>query len=146
VAHVKGTYAIILHLGKNTVITVGKLGDIPFTAGYYLYIGSALNSLFPRIERHVRGSNRLHWHVDYLRQEAGVIEVWYLVSDERLECTWYRIAIQMPTAPVPVSGFGSSGCRCQSHLLYFPSVPSIEDFRLMVGDAGKNLVRCEYSD
>ncbi len=100
----KGTYALILKLDREAVIAVGKLTTFAFPAGYYLYIGSALGGLFPRIERHIRGGKKLHWHIDYLRREARVVEVWYRVSGERLECDWYRAAADMPDAEILVGG------------------------------------------
>ncbi len=135
----KGIYVLLLSLDKKTTITVGKLTTFSFPRGYYLYIGSALGGLFARIERHIRGGRKLHWHIDYLRQWAKVVEVWYLISEERLECPWYQAAAEMPEAQVPVEGFGSSGCRCRSHLVYYPSAPSFEGFRQELGENGKNL-------
>ena len=140
-SRIKGTYALILKLDREAGITVGRLTTFTFPAGYYLYAGSALGGLFPRIERHIRGGKKLHWHIDYLRREARVIEIWYLVSEERLECDWYRAAAGMPGAGVLVDGFGSSGCKCRSHLVYFKSKPSLKDFRRRLGKQGGDLKR-----
>lgn len=140
-ANVKGTYALVLALDEDTDITVGKLASFSFPRGYYVYVGSALGGLFPRVSRHIRGAGRLHWHVDYLRREARVVEVWYLASDERLECGWFGAVAGMPEASVPVQGFGSSGCRCRSHLAYFPSLPSFEAFRNRLGGKALDLKR-----
>jgi Uri superfamily endonuclease len=119
-------------LDQGTEIAVGRLGTHFFPAGYYVYLGSALGGLVSRVGRHVRGGSRVHWHVDYLRRHAAVAEVWYVISDQRWECSWYRAASAMPQAVVPVAGFGSSGCGCPSHLVYFASVPSFERFRRKV--------------
>lgn len=138
-ANVRGTYALVLALDKETAITVGKLASFSFPPGYYLYVGSAQGGLFSRVRRHIRGGKKLHWHIDYLRQEAKVVEVWYLVSDERLECRWHQAAAAMPQAQVPLAGFGSSGCGCHSHLLYFASTLSFEAFRRQLGEKGLDL-------
>ena len=138
-ATIRGTYALVLALDKETAITVGKLASFSFPPGYYLYVGSAQGGLFSRVRRHIRGGKKLHWHIDYLRQEAEVVEVWYLVSDERLECRWYQAAAAMPQAQVLLTGFGSSGCGCHSHLLYFASTPSFEAFRRQLGEKGLDL-------
>ena len=138
-ANVRGTYALVLALDKETAITVGKLASFSFPPGYYLYVGSAQGGLTSRVRRHIRGGKKLHWHIDYLRQEAKVVEVWYLVSDERLECRWYQAAAAMPQAQVPLAGFGSSGCGCHSHLLYFASTPSFEAFRRQLDEKGLDL-------
>lgn len=142
---IKGTYVLLLSLDREAVVPVGRLGVFIFPAGYYVYAGSALGGLLPRVERHIRGGKRLHWHIDYLRRSARVVEVWYLVSTERLECDWYRAAAGMRGASVPVNGFGSSGCRCHSHLVHFKSKPSFEDFRSRIGGWGADLERtvCE---
>ena len=138
---VRGTYALILALDRDATITVGKLTTFSFPAGYYLYAGSALGGLFPRVRRHIEGGNKLHWHIDYLRREARVVEVWYLVSDEKLECRWYQAAAGMPQAQLTVAGFGSSGCGCVSHLVYFPTAPSFTEFRRCLGDGGRDVRR-----
>ena len=137
--NVKGTYALVLALDKETIITVGKLTTFSFPAGYYLYVGSALGGLFSRVRRHIRGGGKLHWHIDYLRREAKAVEVWYLVSEERLECSWHQAAAGMPQAQVLVAGFGSTGCGCESHLTYFASTPSFEAFRHRLGQRGLDL-------
>lgn len=137
----KGTYALVLKLDRPSTVTVGKLGTHSFPPGYYLYIGSALGGIRSRVRRHVRGGERLHWHIDYLRRVAAVVEVWYLASPERLECRWYRAAASMDGAQVPVVGFGSSECRCPSHLLHSPVKPSFERFRLQLGSTGLDLER-----
>ena len=125
----KGTYALVLHLKGREEITVGKLGTFAFPAGYYLYVGSALGpgGLEARLARHCRRDKKLHWHVDYLLERAHLVEVWSTVSTDRLECFWaqalvlydkYRAARQLPGSEIPVPGFGSSDCRCPSHLIY----------------------------
>ena len=145
-ANVKGTYALLLSLDKESHIVVGKLTEHSFPPGYYLYVGSALGGLFQRVERHIRGGRRLHWHIDYLRRNAVVAEVWYLVSGERLECSWYRAALKMPHARVIVGGFGSSGCSCGSHLLYFTCKPEMETFRKVLGTKGRGLRKLSVKD
>jgi sugar fermentation stimulation protein A len=139
VVNAKGTYALILTLDKDTPISVGKLTTFSFPRGYYLYAGSALGGLFPRLNRHIRGGRKLHWHIDYLRKEAKVIEAWYLISSERLECSWYQAAAGMPRAWSLVAGFGSTGCGCHSHLVYFPSKPSFKAFSRQLGEKGLNM-------
>jgi Uri superfamily endonuclease len=141
VPDVKGSYALVLRLDGEAEAVVGKLATHRFLPGYYLYLGSALGGIHSRVRRHVAGGRRLHWHIDYLRQLADVVEVWYMVSSQSLECRWYRAAAGMPEAQVAVAGFGSSGCRCASHLLYFASAPSFEEFRLRLGRGGAGLTR-----
>lgn len=137
----KGTYALVLCLDKEAAINVGKLGAFSFPSGYYLYLGSALKGLFARVRRHVEGGKKLRWHIDYLRQQAKVVEVWYLISEERLECMWSQAAANMPEARTLIAGFGSSDCGCPSHLFYLSSKPSFETYCRLLGKKGKDLAR-----
>lgn len=51
----KGTYNLIICQKENINIKVGAIGnDIKFPKGYYVYTGSAMNSLTSRIKRHLR--------------------------------------------------------------------------------------------
>ena len=133
-ANAKGTYALVLALDRETTIAVGRLGVFTFPAGCYVYAGSALGGLSPRLRRHFAGGKKVHWHVDYLREKARSVEAWYHVSDRRLECAWFEAVSHMDGARVPVDGFGSSGCRCRAHLVYFAGMPSFEEFRSRVGE------------
>lgn len=51
-----GIYILFIFLRRKVTIPIGSLGDIDFQEGYYLYIGSALNSggLKGRINRHLK--------------------------------------------------------------------------------------------
>ena len=126
----KGTYALVLHLESREDITVGKLGTFSFPAGYYLYLGSALGpgGLEARLSRHRRRDKKLHWHIDYLLEHAQLVEVWSAASTDKLECLWAQAARQLPGGETPVPGFGSSDCRCPSHLIRLVSTPSYEEF------------------
>jgi Uri superfamily endonuclease len=129
-----GTYALLLALDKEAAIAVGKLGTFSFPAGYYLYIGSARGGLSHRLRRHLQQEKKLRWHIDYLRQWADVIAVWYSLAEESLECSWAQAAAAMPQAQIPSPGFGSSDCRCRSHLIHYPSPPSFDFFGHKLGD------------
>ena len=54
----KGIYTLLISLDKPQVITIGKLGKVLFSDGYYVYVGSALNSLEPRIAIHLKKRRR----------------------------------------------------------------------------------------
>ena len=167
----KGTYALVMELGSETSIAVGRLGrrsgvsEITFPAGFYVYFGSAHGGLRQRVSRHLkdegvegtRGSRkkRLHWLIDYLVQFADVTEVWYTFEGEqderqlrtdRLECLWCRAAGELPQAQFLIPGFGSSDCRCPSHLIYFPTPPSFELFRQLLEERGYGAIRTSTHD
>ncbi len=128
-ALVKGTYGLILELRPGVRLGVGRLGTFSFPTGYYLYTGSARGGLEARLRRHLRREKPLKWHIDYLRREAKILEIWWSTSDSAGECAWHQAASQLPGARIPVRGFGSSDCRCLSHLVYLPQRPSVEGFR-----------------
>lgn len=101
-------------------LRVGRRGVFFFPAGYYLYVGSARGGLRQRIERHLREEKKLRWHIDYLLPHAQLREVWWTTQEERLECLWSSLLSRLPETHCPVPGFGSSDCRCFSHLFRFP--------------------------
>lgn len=124
-----GTYILVLLLAQPTRAVVGALGALDLKSGYYLYVGSALNGLAGRLRRHSRtDSKHLYWHIDYLRAHATLVEVWWTLSTERLECDWAAALRRLPGEPEPVAGFGASDCRCSSHLFYLVDRPSCNDF------------------
>lgn len=110
----KGSYILLIELENDSKIQIGKLGDILFKKGFYVYIGSALNGLEQRINRHLRTDKKLHWHIDYLLKSAKVGSVYYKENDQREECKIAKFFSKLE----PVSGFGCSDCNCKSHLFY----------------------------
>ena len=119
----RGSYALVLQLDRPAEIAVGRLGVCEFAAGHYVYCGSALGGLHARIARHLRAEKRLHWHVDHLLTVARVVDVWVCESPERLECRLAAHLASRPGASHPVPGFGSSDCRCPSHLVAVSPAP-----------------------
>lgn len=125
-----GTYAVVLQAKRDGVLRIGRLGEMPLCSGYYLYVGSALGpgGLRRRLERHLRVEKRPHWHIDYLRAATDICEIWTVADPARRECDWSRAVGRIPEAAIPLNGFGSSDCRCPSHLFRFSSLPSFEEF------------------
>ncbi len=122
----KGGYALVMTLADDRRIRVGKLGTLDFPAGYYVYFGSALGGLKARVNRHLRRKKKRHWHIDSLTATAVVSELWWALDVERRECLWARAALDTIAATVPVVGFGSSDCRCRSHLVHVNTWPEVE--------------------
>ncbi len=115
----RGTYALLVHVPYDLAITVGELGTLSFRAGYYVYVGSALGGLEARVRRHLRAEKALRWHIDYLLARARAVDVVFARSDERKEC---EIAAELSKHLEGVRGFGSSDCRCETHLFYGPDL------------------------
>jgi Uri superfamily endonuclease len=124
-----GTYALVI-LSKDWLrLLIGKLGIYDFPPGYYIYVGSAIAGLDGRLKHHLKSEKRLHWHIDYLLQQATVAQIWYALGEDRLECKWNAILAELPGAAPIVPGFGSSDCRCYTHLTHFSTTPSLDSFR-----------------
>jgi Uri superfamily endonuclease len=125
-----GTYALLLELDEPTELEVGNLGCIRFDSPFYLYFGSAFGpgGLAARLGRHLQARRQAHWHIDYLRQVAAVVGAWHTRDTARLECTWAHAASSLSGARL-VARFGSSDCRCRSHLVAVHRLPSLSAFR-----------------
>lgn len=118
-----------MRLDEPRPVTVGARGTFELDAGYYLYAGGALNGLRGRLRRHRRtGDKKLYWHIDYLRAETNLVEIWWTISPVRLECDWIVTLRESLDAAEPITRFGSGDCNCSSHLIYFPHKPSFENF------------------
>ena len=116
----KGTYLLVLKLKKDEKIRPGKLREITFRQGIYLYIGRARRALQGRLNRHLREEKKLFWHIDYFLQKASTEEVW-IKRDFLDECgIIQKVKSLLKDAVFPVEKFGSSDCGCKSHLIYLP--------------------------
>ena len=115
----KGAYCLNINVKEKILIRVGALGEIEFNPGHYVYVGSALNGLKARVQRHLKNSrgehNVTHWHIDYLLREKNVVidNVYVQYSEIKTEC---KIAEQVSRHGEPYKGFGCSDCKCPSHL------------------------------
>jgi Uri superfamily endonuclease len=120
-----GTYLLLLRLPQPTGLAVGRLGALTLPAGWYVYVGSALGGLGPRLRRHLRVAKSPHWHVDSLRAAAELVAVVVRFGPERLECTVAARVAELPLARLAVPRFGASDCRCPGHLYHFSRRPSL---------------------
>ena len=119
---------MVIDLGVGIRLRVGRLGIHNRPPGYYVYIGSALGGLSSRLRHHMKSKKRLHWHIDYLLQQAAVAQIWYTLGKNRLECTWNTILGNLPGATSSIPGFGASDCLCSTHLTHFPTIPPFDFF------------------
>ena len=126
-----GTYVLVFHLESDCRLTVGKLGRFSFPAGWYAYAGSAHGpgGLAARLGHHLHIATHPHWHMDYLRPHGSIAEIWYGRGPAVDEHRWAACLRWMAGSPAAIPGFGSSDCRCDSHLIYFPIRPAIARFR-----------------
>jgi Uri superfamily endonuclease len=116
----KGVYCLQIRVRKSVRVKTGALGILRFPAGRYLYVGSAQNSLEKRIQRHLSARKKIRWHVDYLlaSRNAKVEKIFYRKAGKDQEC---KTAAALSRKEEAVEGFGSSDCRCVSHLFRLKS-------------------------
>jgi len=135
-----GTYALIFSASQERQIKVGKLGTLQLNPGFYIYVGSAFGpgGLKARIAHHCQKPRRRHWHMDYLGHRLDLIEVWYTCDPARREHQWAETMTNAAGVSVPLTGFGSSDCRCRAHLLFSKSKPAIITFRRQMNASVKN--------
>jgi Uri superfamily endonuclease len=132
-----GTYALFIKLIDPCSITIGKLGTFYLQSGLYIYLGSARGSggLRARLERHLQGRGKAHWHIDYLRKVSEIIGCAFSIGDEKRkfnqhsECDWTQALENLPGSLVPIPGFGASDCiaGCMSHLVFISKVLVLDD-------------------
>jgi Uri superfamily endonuclease len=112
----KGSYILFIKLNNNQNIKYSTKEKFVFKKGYYIYVGSALNSLESRIERHLRNVNKKKfWHIDYLLIYGQILNIFYKENSYREECD---IANLLKEKFLPIPKFGSSDCKCTTHLFY----------------------------
>lgn len=121
-AVIPGLYQLRIRLERPFTIRVGALGNCRFPAGWYVYTGSARNGLHQRIRRHLRHAKRKHWHIDYLLAVADSVEAFVMPGTGIAECDLHA---SLKGTATPIRGFGSSDCRCPSHLAWFRGEPGI---------------------
>lgn len=113
-----GIYLLEIRLKKAEDIKVGALGVCQFKPGYYYYIGSAQKNLKSRVERHFKAEKKFHWHIDYLLAKAEINNYYSFKAAKSFECKLFNYLNDIEKFKVPIDGFGSSDCKCISHLLY----------------------------
>ena len=111
----KGSYVLVIKLPEEQAITVGSLKVLHFPGGYYAYVGSALGGVESRLNRHLQRNKKLRWHIDYLLQKASINNIIICETEDRVECTVAQ-ALNHQFDSIP--GFGSSDCKCPSHLFF----------------------------
>ena len=147
-----GYYLLLIRMKAQERISIGALGELNFRGGYYIYVGSALSGLRQRVGRHMRPEKNVHWHIDYLLRRAAIVDVIlfplnHAGAEEELrnglleiiaesgaglssagtaktECLIAFATASHKGISAPAAGFGSSDCRCKSHLCYSEKKPS----------------------
>jgi Uri superfamily endonuclease len=133
-----GTYILLLKNPKLKSIKVGRLGECIFSRGWYLYVGSAFGpgGVAARCRHHLGMSPRPHWHIDYLRAESILSQIWFTHDPCRREHEWAELLFKHFNLRRPVPGFGASDCECGSHLFISAVKP---DWKIFAVHAEKHL-------
>jgi len=106
---------LLIQLPEEQTITIGSLKAIYFPRGYYAYVGSAMGGFKSRLNRHLKSNKKPHWHIDYLLEKASISEIILCETKDKTECTIVQaLSCQFDSIP----GFGSSDCKCCSHLFF----------------------------
>ncbi len=109
------SYQLLFDLLNPSLVSVGRLGEIAFHAGSYVYTGSSRRYIRKRILRHLSRRKKLHWHIDYLLANPRV-RMSGIVLSETSECELNR----RTAGRIIVPRFGATDCRegCGSHLKF----------------------------
>lgn len=128
-----GTYALVLQSEVNKTVQIGRWKALEIRPGFYIYVGSAFGpgGVQARVSRHSRKNKSKHWHIDYLREFVRLTSVWYSHDRMRLEHDWAQVLTNTPEI-TPISGFGSSDCRCEAHLFFLNNKPELATFKRAV--------------
>lgn len=118
-----GIYQLLIYIPQKKSIKIGKKGTFEFPKGYYVYTGSAKNGLKSRIQRHLKKKKRKFWHIDYLLPYSRIKDV--IIHVQKSECYWNSRLFKFKESKILVNGFGSSDCKCKTHLLYFRKKPEL---------------------
>ncbi len=110
-----GSYLLLVRLTAGATFAAGRLPPRRYPAGWYIYAGSALGGLRPRLDRYLAPARKRHWHIDYLLEHGDARAAWVVPGRERLEC---RLAAALGESLERVPRFGSTDCRCPGHLFY----------------------------
>jgi Uri superfamily endonuclease len=110
-----GIYLLMIKSEKDIEQKIGKLGEIKFDKGEYIYVGSAQNGIEKRIERHLKKRKKKFWHIDYFlaNKDVSISKVYCKEGKKEEEC---NTADKISKYGKPVAKFGCSDCDCKSHL------------------------------
>ncbi len=114
-------YILILRFENDFRTHVGALGEIGLERGYYAYVGSAKAGLRRRARRHLANPVKKRWHIDHITGASSRRMVFWKPHENGGEC---EAAGKLRKFLSEVKGFGSSDCRCPSHLFYLGPEPT----------------------
>ena len=127
----KGIYCLVFSIRKNLNLKIGRSRKShKFPKGFYCYVGSGMNNLEARINRHMSKGKNKFWHIDYLLDYADMLAVKTIKTNKKMECKISKMLEKF--GKQPAKGFGSSDCKCNSHLHHFKENPLADERFLSV--------------
>ncbi len=118
----KGSYILLLKNPRKFSSKIRQLGMRNFPAGFYIYVGSALNGLSMRLQRHKRKNKKKHWHIDHIFPKR--LKLHKEISFRRKDRIEEALANDFSQiSEDEIAGFGASDSRMKSHLFYFANDP-----------------------
>ncbi|TRO47689.1 GIY-YIG nuclease family protein [Candidatus Bathyarchaeota archaeon] len=119
-------YVLVIKVANQCIITVGALGELVFKKGIYAYVGSAQSNFHQRIKRHLGKEKKLFWHIDYLlkNKKVNVSKIFFKKACKTEEC---NLATSISKTGKSIPRFGSSDCKCISHLFYIEKTKFLEN-------------------
>lgn len=117
----KGSYILVISIGRRVSFKPGSLPRVRLPPGCYVYVGSAMGpgGFEKRVLRHFRRNKRARWHIDYLTRLRSVrVESVIYTPLPRGESRLTRILSSSGFVKV-VKGFGTTDSPSDfSHLLF----------------------------
>jgi Uri superfamily endonuclease len=113
-----GLYFLLIRLSRRVQLTIRKK-EYSLPAGYYIYTGSAQRYLRQRIRRHCSHRKKKHWHIDYLLEHGGVVDVRIMANVPRQDEPQYAGEWAILADGIPIPQFGASDSPAVSHLAWF---------------------------
>lgn len=80
------------------------------------------------------------WHIDYLTSVAEEREALLVPSEKNIECSLARRLRSLSGVSEPIPGFGSSDCRCRSHLFLIDERAYVQ----LKGNASPSPLPCSW--
>ena len=130
-----GVYMLLFYLKEATTMKIGSLGNHTFEEGWYTYFGTAHGGggVASRVGRHSRflgDSKKSKWQIDWFREHAVLVEVWFAHVPKEFECRWSMFWARLGISSVPLKKMGSSDCRCcPAHFYKLKSRPTASALR-----------------
>ena len=116
----KGSYILVMSLEEPAEQIIPKYGKVSLLPGYYFYCGSAHGNggLRKRVTSHLNSNSNQFWHIDYIKHQTHIFEVWCQINSKNNECSFSHFFSSQENAVIAIEGFGASDCKnmCNAHL------------------------------